>query len=97
MVPPAFHEHATHFYEAIGWPLVIYQSFWGIYRQLHHAFEATIDLDPVISAIPDTVNHIDNEKLSLLPEMQELCGGDGVIGNSGKDDSHVYADFTDSD
>jgi len=97
LVPPAFHEHATHFYEAIGRPLVTYQSFWGIYRQLHHAFEATIDLDPVISAIPDTVNRIDNEKLSLLPEMQELRGGDGVIGNSGKDDGHVYADFTDSD
>lgn len=97
MVPPAFHERATHFYEAIGRPLVTYQSFWGIYRQLHHAFEATIDLDPVISAVPDTVNRIDNEKLSLLPEMQELRGGDGVIGNSGKDDGHVYADFTDSD
>ena len=54
-------------------------------------------MDPVISAIPDTVNRIDNEKLSLLPEMQELRGGDGVIGNSGKDDGHVYADFTDSD
>jgi len=65
-------------YEAIGRPLVTYQSFWGIYRQLHHAFEAIIDLDPVISAVPDTVSHIDNEKLSLLPDMQELRGGDGV-------------------
>ena len=75
-----------------------YQSFWTIYRQLLHAFEAIrVDLDPVISAVPDTVNRIDNEELSLLPEMQELRGGDGVIGNSGKDDGHVYADFTDSD
>jgi len=78
-VPPAFHECAIHLYGAIGQSLVTYQSFWGIYRQLHHAFKAIIDLDPVISAIPDTVNHIDNEKLSLLPEMQELHGGDDVF------------------
>jgi len=71
--------------------------FWGIYWQLLRAFEAIrIDLDVVISAVPDTVNRIDNEELSLLPELRELRGGDGVIGNSGKDDSHVYADFTDS-
>ena len=78
--------------------MVTYKSFWGIYRQLLHAFEDTRDLDMVISAVPDTVNHIDNEKLLLLPEMKELRGGDGVIGNSGKDDGdgHVYADFTDS-
>ena len=86
------------FYEAIGQPLVIYQSFWEIYWQLLYAFEAIrIDLDLVISAVPDTVNRIDNEELSLFPEMQELHGGDGVIGNSGKDDGHVYADFMDSD
>ena len=71
--------------------------FWQIYWQLHHAFEAIIDLDPVISAVPDTVNCIDNKKISLIPEMQELCGGDSVIGNSGKNDGHMYADFMDSD
>lgn len=58
-----------HLYEAIGQPLVT----WGfISNYVHHAFEAIIELDPMISAVPDTVNHINNEELSLLLEMQEV-------------------------
>ena len=95
-MPPAFHERAAYLYEELGRPLVTYNSFWGIYRQLLHFFEGIVELDPVISAVPDTVTHIDNEELPLLPEMKELRGGDGVIGNAGNDDGHVYADFTDS-
>ena len=55
-------------------------------------------LDPVISAVPDTVTRINNEQLPLLPELKELRGGDGVIGNAGNDDSddHVCAEFTDT-
>jgi hypothetical protein len=61
-------------------------------------------LDPVISAVPDTVTRINNEMLPLLPEMEELRGGDGVIVDARIDDSladqaaddHVYADFTES-
>ena len=50
----------------------------------------------MISAIPETVACINEEELPLLPEMKELRGGDGVIGDAGDDDGHVYADFTDS-
>jgi hypothetical protein len=77
---------------------VSYNTFWGVYRQLLHSFHGIIDLDPVISAVPDTVTRIDNEQLPLLPEMKELRGGDGVIGDAGNDDldDHVRAEFTDS-
>jgi len=75
---------------------VSYNTFWGIYRQLLHSFQGIIDLDPVISAVPNTVTRINNEKLPLLPEMKELRGGNGVIGDAENRDDHVYADFTDS-
>jgi hypothetical protein len=76
---------------------VSYNTFWGVYRQLLHSFQGIIDLDPVISAVPDTVSRINDERLPLLSEMKELRGGDGVIGDAGNDldDDHVYADFTD--
>lgn len=83
-------------YEALGRPLVTYSTFWGIYRELLHSFAGVNDLDLVISAIPETVARINEEELPLLPEMKELRGGDGVIGDAGDDDGHVYADFTDS-
>ena len=73
-----------------------YNSFWGIYRQLLHSFKDITDLDPVISAVPDTVTRINNEELPLLPEMKELRGGDGVVGDTRNDDDRVYADFTES-
>ena len=73
-----------------------YNTFWGIYQQLLHSFQGIIDLDPVISAVPDTVNRINNEKLPLLPEMRELRGGDGVIGGAKNDDDHMYASFSSS-
>jgi len=78
---------------------VTYNTFWGIYRQLLHSFEGVIGLASVISAIHDTVAHINEEELPLLPEMKELHGGDGVIGDAqaGSGDAHVYADFTDSE
>jgi len=98
LTPPAFHERAVHFYEALGQPLVSYNTFWGVYRQLLHSFQGIIDLDPVISAVPGTVTRINNEQLPLLPEMKELRGGDGIIGDARNDDldGHVRAEFTDS-
>jgi hypothetical protein len=101
LTPHAFHEHAVRFYEALGRPLVAYNTFWGIYRQLLHAFVGgvTTSLASVISAIPDTVARINGEALPLLSDMKELRGGDGVIGDGqevGSSD-HVYTDFTDSE
>jgi hypothetical protein len=91
LTPPAFHEHAVQFYEALGRPLVAYNTFWGIYRQLLHAFVTS--LASVISAIPDTVARITNgEELPLLSDMKELRGGDGVIGDAqevGRSGDHV--------
>lgn len=87
-------------YELLGQPLVEYNTFWWIYQQLLHAFEGVSDLTLVISAIPDTVAHINGEELPLLPEMKELCGGDGVIGDQETESSggHTYAaDYTDSE
>jgi len=100
LTPPAFHERATQFYKALGRPLVAYNTFWGIYWQLRHAFKGVVGLTQVISAIPDTVARIDGEELPLLPEMKELHGGDGVIGDAqeaGSSGGLVYAEFTDSE
>lgn len=60
-------------YEVLGRPLVEYNTFWGIYRQILHAFEGVASLTPVFSAILGT--H------PLPPEMKNLRGGDGVIGD----------------
>jgi hypothetical protein len=72
-------------------------GFIGNYFTLSK-FQGIIDLDPVISAVSGTVTRINNEQLPLLPEMKELRGGDGIIGDARNDDldGHVRAEFTDS-
>ncbi|KAF8200101.1 hypothetical protein BJ912DRAFT_873378 [Pholiota molesta] len=109
LTPPAFHDRATTFYEAMGSPAVTISSFWNIYRNLLQCFldmEASIDAQPVNQAVMahfGDIQGINNETVPLLPGMEELREGGKVMGNlnedaqDGNESNSEYADFTDKE
>ena len=82
LVPPAFENQITMFYEALGCPAVSSKSFWDVYSALLSAFH-NLGENLQISESLKMADSGDEDHVPLLEGLKELRYGDGGVGDLG--------------
>ena len=72
LVPPAFHEHISNLYAAIGQPEVTVETFWDIFRDLLGRLREGPDehLTEITTCYDATCRQESDDIMPLLPNME---------------------------
>lgn len=98
LTPPEFNRRATHFLEhKLGSPIVTMNSFWDIYSQLLHLFQAetahNTSLIIEVEEFSRDEEQVNAETVELLEGQQELRYNGMVIGEEGLPDEEIANPF----
>lgn len=76
LVPPAFHEHVSNLYAAIGRPEVTIETFWDIFCNLLECLhEVPKEQLTKITACYNATHEQDSDDMALLPDMDAFHPG----------------------
>jgi hypothetical protein len=111
LVPPAFHEHVSNLYAAIGQPEVTIETFWDIFRNLLERLHEGSDEHLTEIITHNDATHI-HDDMPLMPDMEafrlgrpldlgpntDYIGGlDNHAFTDSREPSPEFADFTEEE
>ncbi|KAG2366681.1 hypothetical protein BDR07DRAFT_1479907 [Suillus spraguei] len=83
LIPPIFGRHAQDLYASLGKPHVSSESFWNVYQLMRQQFEALEGDCDLTVELSQSVVHLKDGQVSLIPDLQDLPHNAGLLGPAG--------------